>query len=169
MSRRDEQVGRIAALVEDGSLSVACAESLTAGGVASALARGENAASWFRGAVVAYASEVKFEVLGVPNGPVVTATCARQMAVGVAEQLRASLSVATTGVGGPDPEEGEPAGTIYVATCLAGRTHVARHEFDGDPASIVEQTIEAALTQLETTLTERGDLAHHTVDMTQGT
>jgi nicotinamide-nucleotide amidase len=153
MSRRDEQVARIAALGEDGSLSVACAESLTAGGVASALARGENAASWFRGAVVAYASEVKFEVLGVAEGPVVTAACARQMAVGVAERLRANVSVATTGVGGPDPDEGEPAGTVYIATFLEGRTDVVRHEFDGDPASVIEQTIEAALTQLESALT----------------
>jgi len=154
MSRRDEQVARIAALVEDGSLSVACAESLTAGGVASALARGENAASWFRGAVVAYDSQVKFEVLGVAEGPVITAACARQMAAGVAEQLRANVSVATTGVGGPDPEEGEPAGTVYVATYMDGRTHAVRHEFDGDPASVIEQSIDAALTQLETALTE---------------
>lgn len=152
MSQRDEQVARIADLVEQRSLSVACAESLTAGGVASALARGENAASWFRGAVVAYASEVKFEVLGVEEGPVVTAACARQMADGVAERLGAKVSVSTTGVGGPDPEEGEPAGTVYIATSFDGQTQVARHEFDGDPASVIEQSIGAALNQLETAL-----------------
>ncbi|MDP3892312.1 CinA family protein [Nocardioides sp.] len=155
MSRRDDQVARIAASAKDGPLSVACAESLTAGGVASALARGDNASSWLRGAVVAYASEVKFEVLDVPDGPVVTAACATQMAVSVAEQLRADASVATTGVGGPDPQEGEPAGTVYIATSVHGRTHAVRHEFDGDPASIIEQTIEAALTQLATALTEQ--------------
>jgi nicotinamide-nucleotide amidase len=155
MSRRDEQVGRIAALVKEGSHSVACAESLTAGGVASALARGENAAAWFHGAVVAYTSEVKFQVLGVSRGPVVTAACAREMAVGVAKRLGATVSVATTGVGGPDPEEGEPAGTVYIATCLEGRTHVVRREFDGDPAAIIEQTIGAALTQLEAALERR--------------
>jgi nicotinamide-nucleotide amidase len=152
MSRHDEQVARIADLLENGSLTVACAESLTAGGVASALARGENAASWFRGGVVAYASEVKFEVLGVEEGPVVTAACARQMADGVAERLRAKVSVSTTGVGGPDPEEGEPAGTVYIATTVEGQTEVARHEFDGDPASVIEQTIDAALAQLESAL-----------------
>ena len=154
MSTRDEQVARIAASAKDRGLSVACAESLTAGGLASALARGENAASWFRGAVVAYASEVKFEVLGVANGPVVTAACARQMAAGVADHLGANVSVANTGVGGPDPEEGEPAGTVYIAICLDGRTHAVRHQFDGDPAAIIEQTIEAALSQLETALAD---------------
>ncbi len=154
MSRRDEQVGRIAALIKESPVSLACAESLTAGGVASALARGENAAGWFRGAVVAYASEVKFQVLGVAAGPVVTAACARQMAVGVAERLRADVSVATTGVGGPDPEEGEPAGTVYIATCRDGQTHVVRHEFDGDPASVIDQTIEAALAALEAALSD---------------
>jgi nicotinamide-nucleotide amidase len=153
MTRRDERVGRIAALATDRSLSVAGAESLTAGGVAAALARGENAASWFRGAVVAYASEVKFEVLGVAEGPVVTAACAQQMATGVAERLRANVSVSTTGVGGPDPEEGEPAGTVYIATCLNGHSTAERHDFAGDPPSIIEQTIDAALAQLEKAMT----------------
>jgi len=153
MTRHDDQVGRIAALVKERSLSVACAESLTAGGMASALARGENAASWFRGAVVAYSSEVKFEVLGVEVGPVVTAPCARQMAVGVAQQLRADVSVATTGVGGPDQEEGEPAGTVYIATYIEGQISVARHQFDGGPSTVIEKAIGAALTQLESALT----------------
>ena len=153
MSRRDEQVGCIAALIKESSVSLACAESLTAGGIASALARGESAAGWFRGAVVAYASEVKFQVLDVAEGPVVTAACAQQMAVGVAEKLGADVSVATTGVGGPDPEEGEPAGTVYISTYRDGQTHVVRREFNGDPASIIEQTIEAALGELEAALT----------------
>jgi nicotinamide-nucleotide amidase len=154
MTQHDDQVDRIAALVKDRSLSVASAESLTAGGIASALARGENAASWFRGAVVAYESEVKFDVLDVEKGPVVTASCARQMALGVAQHLRADVAVATTGVGGPDPEEGEPAGTVYIATHVQGQLSVERYEFDGDPSAVIELTIGAALDQLESALTE---------------
>ena len=154
MTRHDEQVDRIAALVKDRSLSIAVAESLTAGGIASALARGDNAASWLRGGVVAYNSEVKFEVLDVEEGPVVTSSCARQMALGVAHHLRADVTVATTGVGGPDPEEGEPAGTVYIATHVQGQLTVERHEFDGDPSAVIEQTIGAALDQLESALTE---------------
>ena len=154
MTRHDDQVDRIAALVKDRSLSVASAESLTAGGIASALARGENAASWFRGAVVAYNSEVKFEVLDVDKGPVVTASCSRQMALGVAHHLGADVAVATTGVGGPDPEEGEPAGTVYIATLVQGQLSAERHEFDGDPSAVVEQTIAAALSHLESALAE---------------
>ena len=70
-----------------------------------------------------------------------------------AQHLRADVSVATTGVGGPDPEEGEPPGTVYIATSVDGQAERTRHEFDGDPAEVIEQTIEAALTQLETALT----------------
>ena len=141
-------VERIAALAAARSLTVACAESLTAGAIASALARGENAASWFAGSVVSYMSEVKFEVLGVTEGPVITASCAEEMVHGVSTLLGADAAVAVTGVGGPDEEEGQPAGTVFIATRLDDRTEVARHQFEGDPPEVLDKTVAAAITQL---------------------
>lgn len=130
------------------SLRVACAESLTSGAIAAALGRGEDASSWFAGGVVAYSSTVKFDVLGVEQGPVITAPCAAQMADGVRTLLAADATVAVTGAGGPGEEEGEPAGTVYIATWVDGRSDVTRHLFDGDPAKVVEQTVQQALEQL---------------------
>ncbi|TQK70277.1 MULTISPECIES: CinA family protein [unclassified Nocardioides] len=142
-------VERIAALASERSLTLACAESLTAGAIASALARGEDAASWFAGGVVSYMSEVKFEVLGVTEGPVVTASCAQEMVRGVAALLGADAAVAVTGVGGPDEEEGQPAGTVFVATCVHGRTEVTHHRFEGDPLDVLDQTVAVAIDQLQ--------------------
>ena len=126
-------------------LTVACAESLTAGAIASTLARGRGASSWFGGGVVSYMSEVKFEVLGVTPGPVITESCAREMVDGVAELLGADLAVAVTGVGGPDDEEGEPPGTVYIGTRVGGRTEVVRRDFDGDPAEVLDETVATAI------------------------
>ena len=144
----DAAVERIAAVATARSLVVACAESLTAGAIASALARGEGASSWFGGGVVSYMSEVKFTVLDVTEGPVVTASCAEEMVRGVAALLGADAAVATTGVGGPDEEEGEPAGTVFVATCLGDRVEVTRHQFEGDPAAVLDQSVAVAIGRL---------------------
>jgi nicotinamide-nucleotide amidase len=82
------------------------------------------------------------------KGPVVCASCAQQMAEGVQRLLTADAAVAVTGVGGPGEEEGEPAGTVYIATCVEKRTHVTHHRFEGDPAEVVEQAVREALDRL---------------------
>src|SRR5215208_80173 len=79
------------------------------------LAAGPEASEWFRGSLVAYQETVKFDVLGVRRGPLVDPDCAEGMARGVGRLLGADVAVAATGVGGPDPSEGKPAGTVYVA------------------------------------------------------
>ena len=148
-----EPVRVIAERAAAGSLTIACAESLTAGDIASALARGEAASSWFAGGVVAYMSEVKFGVLGVAEGPVVSASCAEEMVDGVSDLLDADAAVAVTGVGGPDEEEGQPQGTVFIATRVRGRTEVTRYQFDGEPTDVMEQTVATALSWLAVRLT----------------
>lgn len=130
-------------------LTVAVAESLTCGRVLSELGRGEAASDWLRGGVVAYATEVKQQVLEVSPGPVVSALCAEQMAAGVARVLGADAAVATTGVGGPGAEEGEEPGTVFLGWWLDGRGGSESHSFHGDPTAVVEQTVTAALRLLE--------------------
>lgn len=132
----------IAAAASASGRTIAVAESLTGGHAAALLAAAPQASDWFRGAVVAYAPEVKFEVLGVRPGPVVTAACAREMAIGVRARLRADIGVAATGVGGPGVEEGEPPGTVHLA-CVGpdGEVVEKRVELDGPPERVVEVAV----------------------------
>jgi nicotinamide-nucleotide amidase len=126
-------------------MTVAVAESLTGGALSAALAKAGDAGEWFAGGVVAYRNATKYRVLGVPEGPVITAEAARAMALGVLELTGADLALAVTGVGGPGEEEGRPEGTVFI--CAASRSDVrdAAHTFGGDPGDVVAHTIEHAL------------------------
>jgi nicotinamide-nucleotide amidase len=146
----DEESARYAAEVSEAARrsgrTVAVAESLTSGAIASHLGAAESASDWFAGGVVAYSSEVKFTVLGVDRGPVVTSSCALQMAAGVARLTGAGFAVSVTGVGGPDPEEERPPGTVYIAVHTPEGETVEEHLFPGDdPQQILRETIRSAL------------------------
>ncbi len=127
---------------------IGVAESLTSGALASALGAAPRASEWFCGAVVAYSERVKFDVLGVTPGPVITARCAREMAEGALRLLGCDVVAAVTGAGGPDPEEGRPPGTVYLAHGRAGALTVDELHLDGGPAEVVEKTVAAALTAI---------------------
>ncbi len=143
---------QIARLATDHALTVAAAESLTSGLIASRLGAGPDASDWFRGSVVAYQESVKFDVLGVRPGPVVAPECAEDMARGVGRLLGAEVVVAATGVGGPEPSEGKPAGTVYVAVTVRDSTTVHELDLDGDPEEVLEATADQALELLAGTL-----------------
>ena len=138
----------IADEVERAGLMVALAESLTCGNLTGALGKGGDTSEWLSGGIVAYLTEIKQSVLGVSEGPVVSARCAEEMAAGAAKLFNADLSVSTTGAGGPGPLEGQPAGTVFIGWSLRGETGHSEHSFEGDPAKILEQTEVAALRQL---------------------
>ena len=144
-------VDRIAALAADDDgpgATIAVAESLTAGRLSAALGQGEDASTWYRGAVVAYASEVKHDVLGVDPGPVVTDACARQMAEGVRRLLGADVGLGITGVGGPGSQEGRPPGTVHLAICDHRGTRSHEVLFEGDPDVVVASATTLALLEL---------------------
>lgn len=143
---------QIAELARLRGRTVAVAESLTAGAVATRLGAAPDAATWFRGGVVAYHDEVKHEVLGVAEGPVVCDPAARQMARGVARVLSAEVAVATTGAGGPDPQDGREPGTVFVACISDGTTTCRELHLPGDPGDVVAAATEAALELLLETL-----------------
>lgn len=110
-------------------LTLAVAESLTGGLVSATLVQVPGASTVLRGAVVAYATELKVSVLGVDpvhlarTGPV-DATVSRQMADGVAGLLGADVGLSTTGVAGPGPADGHGAGTVHVAVVApSGAAH----------------------------------------------
>ncbi|MBL3688288.1 CinA family protein [Leucobacter zeae] len=145
----DRLVARVAARAQASARSVAVAESLTGGQLATALSSGDGSGEWFRGGIVAYHPEVKYDLLRAPHGPVVTPETATAMAHACRRLLGADCAVALTGVGGPGPEEGRPAGTVFLASAgTDGDGSVAGFRFDGDPIAVIEQSIIAALTAL---------------------
>ena len=120
--------------------TLAAAESLTGGLVAAALTDVPGASNAFRGGVVAYATELKAELLGVDvgmlkrHGPVYAPVAAKLgMADGVRQlRLGATIGVATTGIAGPGPQDGHPAGTVHVAVSLVGDTVVRTMALTGN-------------------------------------
>src|SRR5919107_5516906 len=137
-----KDVQTIAELAKDAGLTVGAAESLTGGAVSSALARGSGAADWYRGCLVSYGEKVKYDVLGVTPGPLVSERCAEEMVRGVAELLGVDAAVSTTGAGGPGEEEGKPAGTVYVGVFLQGEVVCHRLAPDGGAGDIVDRATE---------------------------
>ena len=111
----------IAALLLERGMTLGLAESLTGGLIASRLVAVEGASSWFRGAIVSYATQVKHDLLGVPAGPVVSAAAAVAMAEGAARQLGSDVGLSVTGVAGPTTQDDQPAGTVFVGMALPGR------------------------------------------------
>jgi nicotinamide-nucleotide amidase len=127
------------------------AESLTGGLVAAELTAVPGASKVFRGSVTAYATDLKEQLLGVDGGLLaergaVDATVALQMARGVRGALGAHWGLATTGVAGPEPQDGRPVGTVFVA--LAGpsdQEHVTELRLNGDRAEIRMETVRSVL------------------------
>ncbi|WP_191089995.1 CinA family protein [Nesterenkonia ebinurensis] len=153
-------------------LSIATAESLTAGALAARIADVPGASVALLGGVVAYCNEVKQETLGVDAQLLeargaVDGDVAAQMALGAAASCHAELGISTTGVAGPEPHQGKPVGTVYVGISAAdgvvGRYRLSLPEYctgyatdrglagfrllqlDGDRASIRQASVEAAL------------------------
>jgi nicotinamide-nucleotide amidase len=135
---------------QEAGLTVATAESLTCGQVAAHLGAASSSSSWFRGGVVAYDDEVKYKVLGVPRGRVISEDCGTAMAEGVRRLLDADVAVAVTGVGGPDEQEGQPPGTVYIAVAGKEGGTCRHHRFDGDPKEVLTATALEALKALAT-------------------
>lgn len=137
-------------VAERAGATIAVAESLTGGLVCGTLVEVPGASRTVLGAVVAYATSLKHELLDVDaqllerEGPV-HPEVARQMATGVAARLGASLGLATTGVAGPEPQGGQPPGTVYVAACVHGECHVHRLALGGDRAQVRDASVRAVI------------------------
>jgi len=114
------------------SATLGVAESLTGGLVAARIVSVPGASRWFRGGVVSYASDVKFDLLGVPEGPVVSEEAAAAMATGARRVLGADVGLGVTGVAGPDTQDGQPVGTVFLASDVGGDVEVRRAQLPGD-------------------------------------
>lgn len=107
-------------LLRDRGLTLGLAESVTGGLVSARLTSVAGASDVLRGSIVSYASEVKFDLLDVPPGPVVSEAAAAAMALGARQVLGAEVGLALTGVAGPAEQDGMPVGTLCVG--IAGLT-----------------------------------------------
>ena len=137
-------------------LTLAVAESVTGGLIASRLVNVVGASTWFRGGFVSYASYVKFYVLGVPHGPVVSVIVAEAMATGVRTLLGSDVGLSVTGVAGPEEQDGQPAGTVFVGVAIGERVdHVALH-LPGDRPRVRSYSAISALDALRRALDSLG-------------
>ncbi len=134
------------------SLTLAVAESVTGGLVSSRLVNVPGASTWYRGAVVSYASEVKFDVLKVTEGPVVSGRAVEEMAEGVRQLLDADIGLAISGVAGPESQDGEAPGTVFVGISVEGVVHHQRFSLPGDRPRVRQYSSISALQALRQTL-----------------
>jgi nicotinamide-nucleotide amidase len=105
-------------LLRSRGLTLGLAESVTGGLVAGRLTNVAGSSDVLRGSIVSYASEVKFDVLGVTPGPVVSESVAVEMAIGARRVLGADVGLALTGVAGPADQDGVKPGTLCVGLAL---------------------------------------------------
>lgn len=138
-------------------LSIATAESLTGGGLCARLVDVPGASETVRGGVCTYATELKADILGVDRahlartGPV-DAEVARQMAQGARRLFGADIALSTTGVAGPGPADGHPAGTVHIACAHPGGVEHRELHLRGSRAEVRAGSVEAALDLLREVL-----------------
>ena len=143
--------------------TLATAESLTGGLLASTITEVPGASRAFVGGVVSYATRVKVSVLDVPAAVVeehgvVSEECALAMARGVRRRLDATWGVATTGVAGPDTQEGRPVGTVWVAVAGPDVVRARLLALEGDRRAIRDASCAAAVSLLRDLVREEPGL-----------
>jgi nicotinamide-nucleotide amidase len=133
--------------------TLATAESITGGLLAGIVTGVPGASAVFLGGVVSYATEVKQDLLNIPDDVVqtdgvVSARCAEAMASGVRDLIGSTYAISTTGVAGPEPQEGKPVGTVYVGLAGPDWSRSVPLRLEGDRAEIRESTCAAAISEL---------------------
>jgi PncC family amidohydrolase len=151
-SRRPDASPALALLAAAGA-TLATAESLTGGRLASVVTAVPGASASYLGGFVTYATALKQSLLGVPDDlveryGVVSAECARAMASGCREVTGATYAVATTGVAGPEPQEGKAVGTVFVGIAGPGGVSALAMELVGDRHQIQDRACREALSAL---------------------
>lgn len=146
MTTPDDLVSTLA----DAGLTLSTAESLTGGRLAAAITAVPGSSQAYGGGVVTYATEIKIAVLGVPaelvaQHGVVSAQCARAMAERVRRVVPADIGLSTTGVAGPERQEGKPVGTVFVGVAGPRGSDVVELSLSGEREEIQRQVVEAAI------------------------
>ncbi len=156
MKRRstpDDEAAEALALLRAADSTLATAESLTGGRLAAAVTSVPGASASYLGGFVTYATELKESLLGVPSEVVeqygvVSGECVRAMAAGCRLATGATYALATTGVAGPDSQEGKPVGTVFVGLSGPAGETVLTMELIGDRHRIQDRACREALSAL---------------------
>jgi nicotinamide-nucleotide amidase len=140
----------VGSLLSERELWLACAESLTGGGLASRVTAISSASRYFSGGAVVYSPDAKKAVLGVTAETItehgtVSEACALEMARGARRVFEANVAVSTTGVAGPDPLEGKPPGTVWVGLAADGTEEARTFTAPGDRDQVRRWAEQAAL------------------------
>jgi nicotinamide-nucleotide amidase len=137
----------VVGLLLDRGLTLATGESLTAGLVAATMADVPGCSAVLRGGVVAYQADVKQSLLDVSDealgAGLVSRAVAESMAAGAAARLQADVGIGTTGVAGPEPHDGQPVGSVWIAVVTPDGAAARHLALAGDRAAIRRQTVEA--------------------------
>jgi len=142
MTTNHTEIERISEVARAGKLRIAVVESLTSGGLAHEIGSGEQASTWFAGGIVAYMTDVKQRLLDLtPGVDPCSAECAEQLAAGGRALFDADICVATTGVGGPDVEDGHEPGTVYLGWATTEDVGHVHLQIDGEPEAVLATTI----------------------------
>ncbi|MDQ1712948.1 MAG: nicotinamide-nucleotide amidase [Frankiaceae bacterium] len=145
----DTLEGVVVALLRDRSATVATAESLTGGLLGAELSRAPGSSDVYLGGVVTYATEVKRDLLGVPEEVieeygVISDECAAAMATGVRDRLGATYGVSLTGVAGPTEQEGKPVGTVHIGIAGPAGAFTRALRLPGDRPQVRTYAVVAA-------------------------
>lgn len=159
MTDQADVVADVHGLLAQLGATVAVAESLTGGMLGGALTSMPGSSATFRGGLIVYATDLKEALAGVP-GPLlaaegaVSAEVAAAMAAGARDRVGATYAVALTGVAGPDPQDGRPPGTVYVAVAGPAGGRVRELQLPGDRAAVRAAAVDGALVMLREALHE---------------
>jgi nicotinamide-nucleotide amidase len=132
-SAEDESMETVVlGLLRERGLTLAVAESVTGGLVTARLTAVPGTSDVLKGGVVSYFSDVKYDLLDVPEGPVVSLEAAKAMADGVRKLLQADVGLGVTGVAGPEEQEGQPVGTVFCGWAIGDDVGAVRVQLPGD-------------------------------------
>ncbi|KAF4999372.1 hypothetical protein FGRMN_2513 [Fusarium graminum] len=160
--------GDVVRLLKQTQETVGVAESLTGGSIMAALTSVEGASSVLRGGIVSYHTGLKVGILKVDRDlisrhGVVHGEVARQMAVGArrvtALDTPTTWGLSSTGVAGPDPQDGKPPGTVFIGISRDGQDRaLGPYQFSGGRDGVRHATVTEALSQLRNSLAERANI-----------
>jgi nicotinamide-nucleotide amidase len=139
-------------LLREQGLTLGLAESITGGLVAARLTDIAGASDVLRGSIVSYSSDVKFDLLGVPRGPVVSAESAMVMAQAARRVLGADVGLSLTGVAGPTEQDGQPVGTVFIGLAIGDEVTTQQVRLPGTRDQVRQFAVITALNTLRLTL-----------------